>query len=197
MASTTYDVSLTADGIGGYQLYEARVFKGSVDVTLNLNFTPAAFQVVKMKLFVEGQQPRLFQGDNIPTTFGFTLNPPTDEYMNLTQIQANVIYDNFQSMDIIMPIYIAQPSYYSDFEGLRVMNAQFIDTESTGDVFAVLQANSNIHHMLIHANQITTATVTAAADVSILVAVSSVSGVQLSSTPPIETSLNEIIEVAT
>jgi hypothetical protein len=95
-----------------------------------------------------------------------------------------------------MPIYIAQPSYYSDFEGLRVMNAQFIDTTATGDVFAVLQANGNIHHMLIHANEITTPTVTAA-DVSILVAVSSVSGVELSATPPIETSLNEIIEVVT
>ena len=196
MASTTYDVSLTADGIGGYQLYPARVFKGSVDVTLNFNFTPAAASVVKLKLFVDGQQPRLFQRTSIPASYSFTLNPPTDEYMNLTQIQANVIYDNFQSTDIIMPIYIAQPSYYSDFEGLRVMNAQFVDTKSTGDVFAVLQANSNIHHMLLYANQITTPTVTAA-DVSILVAVSSVSGVQLSSTPPIETSLNEIIEVST
>lgn len=196
MANTTYDVSLTADGVGGYQLYDARVFKGSVDVALNFNFVPAAFQVVKMKLFVDGQQPRLFQGANIPTTFGFTLNPPTDEYMNLTQIQATVIYDNFQSMDIIMPIYIAQPSYYSDFEGLRVVNAQFVDTEATGDVFAVLQANGNVHHMLIHANE-TTAAVVTAADVSILVAVSSVSGVELSASPPIETSLNEIIEVAT
>lgn len=196
MASTTYDVSLTADGIGGYQLYPARAFKGSVDVTMNFNFTPAAATVVKLKLFVDGQQPKLFQGASIPSSFSFTLNPPTNEYINLTQIQANIIYDNFQSMDIVIPIYIAQPSYYSDFEGLRVMNAQFVDTKSTGDVFAVLQANSNIHHMLLHTNQITTATVTAA-DVSILVAVSSVSGVQLSSTPPIETSLNEIIEVVT
>ena len=196
MASTTYDVSLTADGVGGYQLYDARVFKGSVDVALNFNFTPAAFQVVKMKLFVDGRQPQLFQGATIPTTFAFTLNPPTDEYMNLTQIQATVIYDNFQSMDIIMPIYIAQPSYYSDFEGLRVVNAQFVDTTATGDVFAVLQANGNVHHMLIHANEVATAVVTAA-DVSILVAVSSVSGVELSATPPIETSLNEIIEVVT
>ena len=196
MASTTYDVSLTAEGIGGYQLYDARVFKGSVDVVLNFNFAPAAAQVVKMKLFVDGRQPQLFQGATIPTTFAFTLNPPTDEYMNLSQIQATVIYDNFESLDIIMPIYIAQPSYYSDFEGLRVMNAQFIDTTATGDVFAVLQANGNIHHMLIHANEITTPAVTAA-DVSILVAVSSVSGVELSATPPIETSLNEIIEVVT
>jgi hypothetical protein len=196
MASTTYDVSLTADGRGGYELYDARVFKGSVDVALNFNFIPATAQVIKMKLFVDGRQPQLFQGATIPKTFAFTLNPPTDEYMNLTQIQATVIYDNFESLDIIMPIYIAQPSYYSDFEGLRVMNAQFIDTAATGDVFVVLQANGNIHHMLIHANEITTPTITAA-DVSILVAVSSVSGVELSATPPIETSLNEIIEVVT
>ena len=190
MANTTYEVSLTADGVGGYQLYDARVFKGSVDVALNFSFIPATARVVKMKLFVDGRQPQLFQGASIPTTFEFTLNPPTDEYMNLTQIQATVIYDNFQSLDIIMPIYIAQPSYYSDFEGLRVVNAQFVDTSATGDVFAVLQANNNIHHMLIHANEITAAAVSAA-DVSILVAVSSVSGVE----PPIETGFGEIIEV--
>lgn len=196
MASTTYDISLTADGVGGYQLYDARVFKGSVDVALNFNFVASTHQVVKMKLFVDGRQPQLFQGASIPTSFDFTLNPPSQEYMDLTQIQATVIYDNFQSLDLIMPIYIAQPSYYSDFEGLRVMNAQFVDTDATGDVFAVLQANGNVHHMLIHANEITTATITAA-DVSILVAVSSVSGVELSATPPIETGLNEIIEVVT
>lgn len=195
MASTTYNVAITADRNKGYELYEARVFKGSVDVEMNF-FIPASAQVIKLKLYVDGRQPQLFQGVSIPASTSFTLNPPTDEYMNLTQIQATVIYDNFQSLDIIMPIYIAQPSYYSDFEGLRVTHAQFIDTEATGDVFAVLQANGNVHHMLIHANEITTTSITAA-DVSILAAVSSISGVQLSSTPPIETSLNEIIEVVT
>ena len=191
MASTTYNISLTADGVGGYELYDARVFKGSVDVVMNFNFTSASAKVVKLKLFVEGKQPQLFQGSSIPTTVAFTLNPATDEYLSLTQLQATAVYDNFQGVDIIMPIYIAQPSYYSDFEGLHVAQAQFIDTTATGDVFAVLQANNNIHHMLIHANQITTATLTSSDTVSILVAVSSVSGIE----SPIETSLNEIIEV--
>lgn len=191
MASTTYNISLTADGVGGYELYDARVFKGSVDVVMNFNFTTASAKVIKLKLFVEGKQPQLFQGSSIPTTVAFTLNPATDEYLSLTQLQATAVYDNFQGVDIIMPIYIAQPSYYSDFEGLHVAQAQFIDTTATGDVFAVLQANNNIHHMLIHANQITTATLTSSDTVSILVAVSSVSGIE----SPIETSLNEIIEV--
>jgi hypothetical protein len=191
MANTTYDISLTADGVGGYELYDARVFKGSVDVVMNFNFTSAAAKVVKLKLFVEGKQPQLFQGSSIPTTIAFTLNPATDEYLSLTQLQATAVYDNFQGVDIIMPIYIAQPSYYSDFEGLHVAQAQFIDTTATGDVFAVLQTSNNIHHMLIHANQTTTATVTSSDTVSILVAVSSVSGIE----SPIETSLNEIIEV--
>ena len=193
MASTTYNISLTADGVGGYELYDARVFKGSVDVVMNFNFTTASAKVVKLKLFVEGKQPQLFQGSSIPTTVAFTLNPATDEYLSLTQLQATAVYDNFQGVDIIMPIYIAQPSYYSDFEGLHVAQAQFIDTTATGDVFAVLQANNNIHHMLIHANQTTTATLTSSDTVSILVAVSSVSGIEIES--PIETSLNEIIEV--
>ena len=191
MASTTYNISLTADGVGGYELYDARVFKGSVDVVMNFNFTTASAKVVKLKLFVEGKQPQLFQGSSIPTTVAFTLNPATDEYLSLTQLQATAVYDNFQGVDIIMPIYIAQPSYYSDFEGLHVAQAQFIDTTATGDVFAVLQANNNIHHMLIHANQTTTATLTSSDTVSIIVAVSSVSGIE----SPIETSLNEIIEV--
>ena len=191
MASTTYNISLTADGAGGYELYDARVFKGSVDVVMNFNFTSASAKVVKLKLFVEGKQPQLFQGSSIPTTVAFTLNPATDEYLSLTQLQATAVYDNFQGVDIIMPIYIAQPSYYSDFEGLHVAQAQFIDTTATGDVFAVLQANNNIHHMLIHANQTTTATLTSSDTVSIIVAVSSVSGIE----SPIETSLNEIIEV--
>jgi hypothetical protein len=191
MASTTYDISLTADGVGGYEFYDARVFKGSVDVVMNFNFTTASAKVVKLKLFVEGKQPQLFQGSSIPTTVAFTLNPATDEYLSLTQLQATAVYDNFQGVDIIMPIYIAQPSYYSDFEGLHVAQAQFIDTTATGDVFAVLQTSNNIHHMLIHANQTTTATVTSSDTVSILVAVSSVSGIE----SPIETSLNEIIEV--
>ena len=169
------------------------MFKGSVDVVMNFNFTAASAKVIKLKLFVEGKQPQLFQGSSIPTTVAFTLNPATDEYLSLTQLQATVVYDNFQGVDIIMPIYIAQPSYYSDFEGLHVARAQFIDTTATGDVFAVMQANNNIHHMLIHANQTTTATITSSDTVSILVAVSSVSGIEIES--PIETSLNEIIEV--
>lgn len=191
MASTTYNISLTADGVGGYELYDARVFKGLVDVVLNFNFTSAAAKVVKLKLFVEGKPPQLFQGSAIPTTIAFTLNPDTNEYLSLTQLQATVVYDNFQGVDIIMPVYVAQPSYYSDFEGMRVVDAQFIDSSATGDVFAVLQANNNIHHMLIHANQSTTATLTSSDTVSILVAVSGVSGIE----SPIETSLNEIIEV--
>lgn len=155
MAQTTYNFNITADGVPSVEILDARVLKGTTDVTLNFTLSSAAYDVVKLKVNQQGKPNQLFEGSRIPTTVHYVLQPSSSEYIILDRTIITVYYSNFEAAEYTIPIYIAQPSLYSDFEGMQVVGAQLLDTADAGDTFVVMQTkNKHIHHMVLHANQI-------------------------------------------
>ena len=155
MAQTTYNFNITADGIPSVEILDARVLKGTSNVTLNFTFSSAAYDVVKLKVNQQGKPNQLFEGSRIPSTVHYVLQPSSSEYIILDKTIVTVYYSNFEAAEFTIPIYIAQPSLYGDFEGMQVVGAQLLDTADAGDTFIVMQTKSNnIHHMVLYANQI-------------------------------------------
>jgi hypothetical protein len=158
MALTTYNFDIIADGISDVRTLDARVLKGTVDVTLNFTFSSAPFDVVKLKLEQRGKQRQLFEGLLLPRTIQYTIQPSSTEYIIQDTTSVTIYYSNFESVEYVIPIYVAQPSIYSDFGGMRVVAAQLLDTEDAGDTFVVMQTrNKTIHNMVLYANEITPA----------------------------------------
>jgi hypothetical protein len=191
MANTTYTISKTADGIAGTELFETRVFKGATKLNFIFNFTASTHDVVKLKFSIDGELPRLFQGTSIPTQIEHVIQPSPYTYLKQTYAVVNIVYNNFESFDYLMPIKIAQPSYFSDFENMQVVAAQFIDTTATGDMFLTLRANNNLHHISLLANE-SPLTSTFALSASVLAAVSAGTDIL----PPIASEDGNLIEVS-
>jgi hypothetical protein len=155
MAQTTYNFNITANGVSSATILDARVLKGTSNVTLNFTFSSAAYDVVKLKVNQQGKPNQLFEGSRIPSTVHYVLQPSSSEYIILDKTIVTVYYSNFEAAEFTIPIYIAQPSLYGDFEGMQVVGAQLLDTADAGDTFIVMQTKSNnIHHMVLYANQI-------------------------------------------
>ncbi len=173
MAQTTYNISVTADGIPIVETLDARTLKGTVDVTLNFTFSSAAYDVIKLKLQQRGKPTQLFEGSRIPSTIKYHLQPSSIEYITLDRTTVVVYYSNFESAEYTIPIYVAQPSLYSDFSGMQVVGAQLLDTEDAGDTFVVMQTKEkNIHHMVLYANEILPPTSAAQPPIGVIAAVS-------------------------
>lgn len=173
MAQTTYNFNITADGIPSVEILDARVLKGTSNVTLNFTFSSAAYDVVKLKVNQQGKPNQLFEGSRIPSTVHYVLQPSSSEYIILDRTIVTVYYSNFEAAEFTIPIYIAQPSLYGDFEGMQVVGAQLLDTEDAGDTFIVMQTkNNNIHHMVLYANQIVPPTSAEPPPVGVVAAVS-------------------------
>lgn len=190
MANTTYEITKTADGVAGTQIIDTRVFKGSTNINFVFDFPSSTHEVIKLKFGVEGEANQLFQGNNIPASIQHTFQPSPYNYLKSTYATVSIYYNNFETFDFLIPMKIAQPSYFSDYENLQVVAAQFLDTTAGGDMFVSLAANSNIHHVCLFANesaQISTSELTT----SILVANSATTTTQ----PPIATVGGDLIEV--
>lgn len=158
MALATYNFDIVANGISDAHVLDARVFKGTVDVTLNFSFSSAPFDVVKLKLEQRGKQRQLFEGLSLPKSIQYTIHPSSTEYIIQDNTSVTIYYSNFESVEYVIPIYVAQPSIYSDFDGMRVVAAQLLDTEAAGDTFVVMQTrNKTIHNLVLYANEITPA----------------------------------------
>lgn len=156
MAQTTYNLNIVADGTSHVYRLDERVLKGTVDVTLNFAISSAGYDVVKIRVFQKGKQLQLFEGSRIPKTINYTAQPSYAEYLKLDITFVTVYYSNFESVEYVIPIYVAQPSLYSDFSGMRAIGAQFLDTKDAGDTFVIMQTHDgNIHHMVLYANEIT------------------------------------------
>ena len=192
MASTTYNISRVADGVSGTEILETRVFKGTTYATFALNFIAGTHQVVKIKFSADGSTPQLFQGRSLPSTIEHTFQPAPYTYLRQTFATISIYYSNFETYDYLIPIKIAQPSYFSDFEDLHVIAAQFTDTSAAGDMFVTIAANNNLHHMNLLANE-TAAFATTTLATSILVANSATTTTQ----PPIATIDGNLVEVVT
>lgn len=192
MANTTYNISRVADGIGGTEILDTRVFKGTLDATFVFNFTAGSHEVIKLKFSADGSPSQLFQGRNLPSTIEHTFQPAPYTYLRQTFVTISLYYNNFESYDYLIPIKIAQPSYFSDFENLHVVAAQFTDTSDAGDMFVTIAANNNLHHINLLANE-TSAIATSNITTSILVATSASTTTQ----PPIATIGGNLVEVIT
>ena len=161
MAQTTYNLNFDSDGTSRVHKLEQRVLKGTVDVTLNFTMPLTSYDVVKLKVVQQGKPIQLFEGSRVPQTINYTIQPSYTEYVVLNRTVVTAYYSNFESVEYIIPIYVAQPSLYSDFSGMRVVGAQLLDTEDMGDTFVVMQTHAgNIHHMVLYANEITPASAT-------------------------------------
>lgn len=173
MGRNIYEISRVVDGINFQYSFEPRAFKGTTDIILNFNFTPTSFELLKLKISVEGQETKWFETD-IPQSYTCHLEPLMNQYMYRRWIMVTAVYNNFNAAEYFIPIYIAQPSYYTDLDGLKVSQAQFIDTVDNGDMFVVLQNKHNTaYNMLLRANQAITE-VAAAVEEEVIAAVSAV-----------------------
>jgi hypothetical protein len=192
MANTIYNITRTADGVADTEIFNTRVFKGSTTITFLFDFPAASHQVVKLKFTADGAAPQIFQGSNIPASIQHTFQPATYTYIKQSYATVAIYYNNFETVDYLIPIKIAQPSYFTDFENLYVADAQFLDTTAAGDMFVTLATNNNLHYVSLLANesaQISTSSLTT----SILVATSAGTTTE----PPIATLSGDLIEVAT
>lgn len=173
MDRNTYNITRVVDGNNFQYSFTPRAFKGTTDITLNFNFTPTTFELVKLKIAVEGQEPKWYESD-IPTSHVCHLEPFVDDYVYRRWIMVTAVYNNFNAAEFFIPVYIAQPSYYTDLDGLRVSQAQFVDAADNGDMFVVMQNSHNTaYNMLLRANQYTPPAA-AVVDVDVLAAVSAV-----------------------
>jgi hypothetical protein len=158
MAQTTYNFDIIADGVSDVRSVGERVLKGTVGVTLNFTFSSAPYDVVKLKLEQRGKQRKLFEGSALPKTIQYTIQPSSTEYIIKDITSITIYYSNFESVEYVIPIYVAQPSIYSDFGGMRVVAAQLLDTKAAGDTFVVMQTrDKTIHNLVLYANEITPA----------------------------------------
>jgi hypothetical protein len=192
MAQTTYNFDIVADGIADVRLVDDRVFKGTIDVTLNFTFSPAPYDVVKLRLEQRGKQRKLFEGTALPKTIQYTIQPSSTEYIIKDITSITIYYSNFESVEYVIPVYVAQPSIYSDFGGMRVVAAQLLDTKAAGDTFVVMQTRDRtIHNLVLYANEITPA----AAQLSPPSIVAAVSAAWSADPRPILTQAEKYIQV--
>jgi hypothetical protein len=148
--------------------------------------------VVKIKVVQQGRPIQLFEGSRIPKTMHYTIQPSHIDYMLLNRTVVTAYYSNFESVEYIIPIYVAQPSLYSDFGGMRIVGAQLLDTEDAGDTLVVMQTHTgNIHHMVLYANEITPASA-ALPPVGVVAAVSAAWNADLA---PVLTQQSSYVEV--
>lgn len=173
MDRNTYNITRVVDGNNFQYSFEPRAFKGTTDIILNFNFTPTTFELVKLKIAVEGQEPKWYES-NIPASHVCHIEPFVDEYVYRRWIMVTAVYNNFNAAEFFIPVYVAQPSYYTDLDGLKISQAQFVDAVDNGDMFVVMQNNRNTaYNMLLRANQYIPPAATAG-DVDVLAAVSAV-----------------------
>ena len=176
MARNVYNISRVADGVNFQYSYPVKAFKGVVDIELNFDFTPTAYEVVKLKIAASHEPEKWFEGD-IPKSYRVTLAPIPGEYTYRQWIMVTAVYNNFKSAEFFIPIYTTQPSYYSDLDGLRISQAQFIDSANNGDMYVVFQNSRNdVCNMLLRTNTVTEVVPTSA-EVDLIAAVSAAGGV--------------------
>lgn len=191
MANRNFDITFVADGVSRQTILPVRAYKGIVDVKFNFSFTSAGYETVKLKVVFDNKPATLYERGSIPSTLSYTLLPATDDFIAQRYIQITAIYNNFSTHAVVIPVYVAQPSYFSNFQGLKVKSAQFIDTTDNGDLFVVLEtADHNIHHIVLKSNQIDPATIPTR-DVSVLAALSA-NNIDIN---PIVTNFDDNIEV--
>lgn len=192
MANNTYNISRVADGSSFQYNFEPRAFKGVVDITINFSFTTTTYEVVKLRVATSNGNEVWFE-KSIPINYKCTMYPSVGEYVKRNWITVTAVYSNFKSAEYFLPIYVAQPSYYTNFDGAVVANAQFIDSGDNGDMFIVLQNNKgDLYNMLLLANQHTMqSALTSEAD--LLAAVSAVDVPNIVN--PIATDVDENVRV--
>lgn len=191
MANQIYDISLVANGIPGQTILSIRAFKGITDLTFNFNFIPSTNEVIKLKVVFDTEIPLLFERADIPESIQYTLIPSSTDFIISKYIQITVYFDNFASYSYVIPVEVAQPSYYNNFQGLKIKTAQFVDTDDNGDVFLTLQAlDKSLYNFVLRSNQILPAT-QSTVDVPLLAALSA-NNIDVN---PIATNFDDNIEV--
>jgi hypothetical protein len=186
-----YNIERIADGQAGDQMMSERVFKGITNIVFNFNFPTSTNEVVKLRIIYNGSNIALFQRSSIPSSYQTTITPSSSEYLTRNLFQIIITYDNFSMYSFLMPVQIAQTSYYKDLDGLHVKKVQFIDTNDNGDTLVIMQTDRNdVYNIILHANE-QVISVAAAQDVRILAALST----DLITTSAIETNVEQNIEV--
>lgn len=186
-----YNIERIADGQGGDQMMTERVFKGITNIVFNFNFPASTHEVVKLRIIYNGSTLASFQRSTIPTSYQTTITPSSSEYLTRNVFQIIITYDNFSMYSFLMPVQIAQTSYYKDLEGLHVKKVQFIDTNDNGDSLVIMQTDRNdAYNIILHANE-QVISMAAAPDVKLLAALST----DLITTSAIETNVDQNIEV--
>ena len=136
--------------------YAPRVAKGKTEVTFNFSFDNE--KIIKLSISDDLGIRHTSSLKQIPTQFKCVLTPDDSEYAILRYYEVVVRHDNFSYNRYILPIYVAQPSYYTYLEGLQIENTQFLDNLAA-DVFAVLKTDSNQHyHTILRANAVNSST---------------------------------------
>lgn len=172
MDNYTYYLTLTATDISGVQYLDERVFLGATTITFNLSGINDSKNATLKTIvdFGDSSAPILHETEIVRTysntdetvriaqygTFSEALNPYTHTYTPdaLTyylQLSAQVLFtfSNYAQYRIVIPIRIAQDSYFNVYENLKIVSTQFVDT-SANDIFALIQSKTgNLYNVVL------------------------------------------------
>ena len=172
MDNRTYYLTLTATDVSGIQYLDEQVFLGTTNITFNLSGIDDSKNVtLKTSInFGDGSDIISSETEIIRTysdtdetiriaqygTFSEALNPYTHTYLpNIVtyylQLSAQILFtfSNYAQYRIVIPIRIAQDSYFTVYENLQIVSTQFIDT-SANNVFAALQSKTgNLYNVVL------------------------------------------------
>ena len=130
--------------------FPQQVFQGPVNVTLAFdNITELIYPALKVNIdWGDGTAPFLHSGSIDPGISNLSLGlkpishtyyPSTSTYFTNLSAQVQIVYANFTSYYALIPIQIAQTSFFHQYGTLSLVDAQFTDTP-TNDIFAILQS---------------------------------------------------------
>jgi len=172
MDNRTYYLTLTATDVSGVQYLDEQVFLGTSTITFNLSGVDDSKNATLKTIidFGDGSASISHETKIIRTysntdetvriaqygTFSEALNPYTHVYTPnastyYLQLSAQILFtfSNYAQYRIVIPIRIAQDSYFNVYENLKIVSTQFIDT-SANNVFASIQSKTgNLYNVVL------------------------------------------------
>ena len=153
MINYTYYFATTASDANSSARFDHKTFKGPTALTFNFdNVNQTAYPAFKLNVDWGDGSERSLQSGSISLSSGLvdlalkpishTYYPSVCAYFTGLTAQVQIIFANFKSYFAVIPITLAQTSYFKQYKTLNLVDAQFVDNPSN-DVFTIFQSELN------------------------------------------------------